>query len=66
MLAYNPPKTDKFCFIEQFENVLDTFSTTNYWSIICGDFNIDILKTNNLSSKYFDSMEVKQRLLSGH
>ena len=25
--------------------------------MICGDFNIDILKTNNLSSKYIDSIE---------
>ena len=57
MLVYNPPKTDKFYFIEQFEHVLDTVSAKNDRVIICGDFNIDILKTNNLSSKYIDSIE---------
>ena len=57
MLVYNPPKTDKFYFIEQFEHVLDTISAENDRVIICGDFNIDILKTNNLSSKYIDSIE---------
>ena len=57
MLVYNPTKTDKFYFIEQFEHVLDTISAKNDRVIICGDFNIDTQKTNNLSSKYFDSKE---------
>ena len=49
MLVYNPPKTDKSYFIEQFEHVLDTNSAKNDRVIICGNFNIDMLKTNNLS-----------------
>ena len=57
MLVYNPPKTDKFHFIEQFEHILDTISAKEDWVIICGDFKIDILKTNKLSSKYIDSIE---------
>ena len=57
ILVYKPPKTDKFYFIEQFEHVLDTISAKNDRVTICGVFNIDILKTNNLSSKYFDFME---------
>ena len=57
MFVYNPPETDKFYFIEQFKNVLDTFSAENYRVIICGDLNIDFLKTNNLSSKYIDTIE---------
>ena len=57
MLVYNPPKTDKFYFKEHFEHILDTISAKNDRVIICGDFNIDILKTNNLSSKYIDSIE---------
>ena len=57
MLVYNPPNSDKFYFLEQFEHVLDKISAKNDRVIICGDFNIGILKTNNLSSKYIDSIE---------
>ena len=57
MLVYNPSKTYKFCFIEKFENVLDTLSAKNYRVKKCGDFIFDILKSNNLSSEYIDSIE---------
>ena len=29
MLMYNSPKTDKLCFLEQFESILDTISAEN-------------------------------------
>ena len=57
IMVYNPSETDKFCFIEKFENVLDTLSAKNYRVKKCGHFIFDILKSKNLSSEYIDSIE---------
>ena len=57
MLVYNPPNDNKFTFVDEFVKHLEAISNKNYRAVICGDFNINILKSNNLSSKYIDAVE---------
>ena len=57
LVVYNPPKADKFYFFDELDKTLKALSIKKYPVITCGDFNIDILKANNLSSKYHDVIE---------
>ena len=57
MLVYNPPNDNKFTFVDEFDKHLEAISNKNYRAVICGDFNINILKSNNLSSRYIDAVE---------
>ena len=54
VVIYNPPRTDKMFFIEQFDSLLDRLSLKNTPVIICGDINIDIMRYNLATSKYLD------------
>ena len=57
MLVYNPPNGNKFTFVDEFDKHLEAISNKMYRAVICGDFNINILKSNNLCSKYIDAVE---------
>ncbi|MEL6989481.1 MAG: endonuclease/exonuclease/phosphatase family protein, partial [Bacteroidota bacterium] len=50
-VIYNPPKINKQEFLEVFDNFLANFKSATIPVIVCGDFNIDISKNNNLVSQ---------------
>ena len=60
---YNPPKNNNnnpniASFINEFSHLLHTLSHENSYSILAGDFNMDLLKLNEreLFTDFFDNM----------
>jgi hypothetical protein len=52
---YRPPrysKEDIYMFFSKFEQILKNHCFTKHKVVICGDFNIDLLKKNNLSDEF--------------
>ena len=56
--APNSLVTDKMNFIEEFYNVISNLSSLNKHIIICGDFNLNLLKlnTDNCVSQFYNNL----------
>ena len=53
-VLYNPPRINKLLFIDQLDKFLEDNSSPSILFVICGDFNIDIAKVNQLSNNYLN------------
>ena len=51
-VVYRPPNGNINNFNHQFEKILDEVSTSNSNTIICGDFNINLLNSDSRKSKF--------------
>ena len=51
-VIYNPPRTNKLEFLNKLDSFLEENNDHNNPMIICGDLNIDIMKTNLVSKNY--------------
>ena len=54
---YNPLNNNKFDFIKQFDNLLESLTAHNLTHIIIGDFNINISTDNDLTNLYKSTIE---------
>ena len=54
LVVDNPPRNNKMEFLARLEETLECLSKKDCSVIICGDFNINILKKNDLTAAYFD------------
>ena len=63
LLIYNLPRTDEIAFVDQNDFKLDVLSDTKLLVTACSGFIIDLLKNNNIRSKFLDNVE-KQRVCS--
>ena len=55
LVVYNPPRANKQNFIFELDNTLENLSDSYYRIIVCGDFNINVLDTNRLTSTYLST-----------
>ena len=53
-VLYNPPRINKLTFIDQLDKFLEDNSSPSIPFVICGDFNIDLSKVNQLSNNYLN------------
>ena len=51
-VIYNPPRTNKLEFLNKLDSFLEENNNHNHPIVICGDLNIDIMKTNLVSKNY--------------
>ena len=56
MIIYNKPRANKIEFTEILDKVMGNISSQKIPTVICGDFNINILKNNLLTQKYINSI----------
>ena len=52
VVIYNPPRTNKLEFLNKLDSFLEENNNHNHPIVICGDLNIDIMKTNLVSKNY--------------
>ena len=55
-VIYRHPKSNLNLFKTKFENTIETINQTNLNYVICGDFNIDLLKTTAFVNDYLDTL----------
>ena len=51
VVIYNKPRANKIEFVNSLDSFLENISSESTPTVICGDFNIDILKPNLLTKK---------------
>ena len=56
IVVYNPPHSNNVEFVNVIDKFLENLSSSNKSVIICGDMNLDIIKNNLLSKKWFNSI----------
>ena len=56
LLVYNPPRANKQNFIFELDNTLENLNDSYDRIIVCGDFNINVLDTNRLTSTYLSTL----------
>ena len=61
-VLYNPPRINKLIFIDQLDKFLEDNSSPSIPFVICGDFNIDISKVNQLSNNYLNLTRLQHTL----
>ena len=54
LTVYNLPRSDKLVLITELDKLIEHFTTKFDQFLICGDFNIDTLKADYISSKYMN------------
>ena len=54
LTLYNPPRSDKLVLITELDKLLERLTTKYDQTLVCGDFNIDTLKADYISSKYMN------------
>ena len=52
VVIYNKPRANKIEFVNSLDSFLENISSESIPTVICGDFNIDILKPNLLTKSY--------------
>ena len=62
---YSPPGVEKMVVADHFELVLGSLSSYKYPLIACGDLNIENLKSNLLTGKYLDIIDVYGFMMMG-
>ena len=55
-VVYYPPRTNKLQFVNQLEDFLEMNNSTSEKVLICGDFNINTLLDNQLSTNYINGI----------
>ena len=56
LVVYNSPRGNKQYFIFELDNTLENFSDSYDRIIVCGDFNINVLDANRLTSTYLSTL----------
>ena len=56
LVVYNPPRANKQNCIFELCNTLENLSDSYDRIIVCGDFNINVLDTNQLTSTYLSTL----------
>ena len=56
LVVYNPPRANKQNFIFELDNTLENLSDSCDRIIVFGDFNINVLDTNRLTSTYLSTL----------